>query len=211
MAMPCLLFAGLHTVAANASSALRNYFRGWFFIDDTGAGEMFINPPVGSGGTNQADTPGQPQTKSLPQADEHLHQPDLGGASIPSVCPEVNVGDFGTNGLRPRLLPDEEVQNIQQEFHDVFTPQSGCPPHQFDLSHTIRLQEGATPTYRRPYRLSPVEQREVEKQISEFLQKGLIGPCASPCGAPVLALNKFAVRDRFPLPRTDELLDSLHG
>ena len=34
------------------------------------------------------------------------------------------------------LLPDEEVQKIQQEFHDVFTPQFGCPPYQFDLSHT---------------------------------------------------------------------------
>eukprot|EP00983_Pelagomonas_calceolata_P019891 628193-Pelagomonas_calceolata.AAC.1 len=105
------------------------------------------------------------------------------------------------------LLPDEEVQKIQQEFHD------------FDLSHAIRLQEGATPTYRRPYCLSQVEQRGVEKQISELLQKGLIEPSASTYGAPVLFVQKkdgslrmcIDYRDHFPLPRIDELLDSLHG
>eukprot|EP00983_Pelagomonas_calceolata_P045365 1139699-Pelagomonas_calceolata.AAC.4 len=47
---------------------------------------------------------------------------------------------------------------------------SSCllPDEKFDLNHPIRRQEGATPTYRRPYRLSSIEQREVEKQISEF-------------------------------------------
>eukprot|EP00983_Pelagomonas_calceolata_P020781 653309-Pelagomonas_calceolata.AAC.1 len=75
--------------------------------------------------------------------------------------------------------------------------------------------------------MSPVEQAEVRRQIKDLLDKGLIEPSASPYGAPVLfvqkkdgslrmcvdyrVLNKITVRDRYPLPRIDDLLDSLHG
>ena len=125
------------------------------------------------------------------------------------------------------LLPQEEVDCILSEFKDVFEAKPGCPPYRFDLSHTIRLEPGAIPPFRRPYRLSLQEREEVEKQVRELLAKGLIEPCASPYGAPVLfvqkkdgtlrmcidyrGLNKVTVRDRYPLPRIDELLDSLHG
>ena len=125
------------------------------------------------------------------------------------------------------LLPQEEVDSVLSEFKDVFEAKPGCPPYRFDLSHTIRLEPGAVPPFRRPYRLSLQEREEVEKQVRELLAKGLIEPCASPYGAPVLfvqkkdgtlrmcidyrGLNKVTVQDRYPLPRIDELLDSLHG
>ncbi|KAJ9523909.1 hypothetical protein QJQ45_022343 [Haematococcus lacustris] len=75
--------------------------------------------------------------------------------------------------------------------------------------------------------LSPREEAEVKKQVAELLAKGLIEPSSSPYGAPILfvqkkdgslrmcidyrVLNKFTVRDRYPLPRIDDLFDKLAG
>jgi len=141
-------------------------------------------------------------------------------AAAPSSVPANGQGG-------PGLLSEDEVRRIQAEFRDVFEAKPKCPPYRFDLSHTIRLQPGSAPTFHRPYRLSHVEKAEVEKQVAGLLQKGLIEPSASPYGAPVLfvvkkdgslrmcidyrALNKITARDRFPLPRIDELLDQLHA
>jgi len=75
--------------------------------------------------------------------------------------------------------------------------------------------------------MSKVEEEEVVRQVKELVDKGLLEPSTSPYGAPVLfvqkkdgslrmcidyrALNKLTVRDRYPLPRIDDLLDKLHG
>ena len=77
------------------------------------------------------------------------------------------------------------------------------------------------------YRLNPQEREEVTKQVTELLKKGLIEPSTSPYGAPILfvtkkdgslrmvidyrALNKITIRNRYPLPRIDDLLDQLQG
>ena len=93
--------------------------------------------------------------------------------------------------------------------------------------HAITLEAGSLPTWRPTYRMSPAELQEVQKQLDDLLDKGFIQPSVSPYGAPILfvrkkegtlrmcvdyrALNKQTVRNRYPLPRTDELLDQLHG
>ena len=77
------------------------------------------------------------------------------------------------------------------------------------------------------YRLSPAENAEVRRQVSDGLRRGIIEPSASPYGTPVLfvrkkdgslrmcvdyrALNKITVKNKYPLPRIDDLLDQLHG
>ena len=69
--------------------------------------------------------------------------------------------------------------------------------------------------------------KEVQKQVAELLEKGLIQPSSSPYGAPILfvrkkdgalrmvidyrALNKVTVKNRYPLPRIDDLFDQLQG
>ncbi|KAJ9506472.1 hypothetical protein QJQ45_019457 [Haematococcus lacustris] len=95
------------------------------------------------------------------------------------------------------------------------------------VGHTIMTPPGAEAPYKRMYKLSPREEAEVKKQVAELLAKGLIEPSSSPYGAPILfvqkkdgslrmcidyrALNKFTVRDRYPLPRIDDLFDKLAG
>ena len=73
--------------------------------------------------------------------------------------------------------------------------------------------------------MGPAEQDELEEQIKDLLAQGFIRPSCSPYGAPVLfvpkkdgrwrmcidyrALNKQTIKDRYPLPRIDLLLDRL--
>jgi len=78
-----------------------------------------------------------------------------------------------------------------------------------------------------PYRMAPVELAELKKQIEDLLEKKFIRPSASPWGAPVLLvkkkdgssrlcvdyrqLNKLTIKNKYSLPRIDDLLDQLRG
>ncbi|GKA75493.1 putative reverse transcriptase domain-containing protein [Tanacetum coccineum] len=86
---------------------------------------------------------------------------------------------------------------------------------------------GAAPVARAPYRLTPSELKELSDQLKELSKKGFIRPSSSPWGAPVLfvkkkdrsfrmcidyhELNKLTVKNRYPLPRIDDLFDQLQG
>ncbi|GJS91920.1 putative reverse transcriptase domain-containing protein [Tanacetum coccineum] len=77
------------------------------------------------------------------------------------------------------------------------------------------------------YRLAPSEMKELSEQLKELSDKGFIRPSSSPWGAPVLfvkkkdgsfrmcidyrELNKLTVKNRYPLPRIDDLFDQLQG
>nr|GFC72908.1 putative reverse transcriptase domain-containing protein [Tanacetum cinerariifolium] len=91
----------------------------------------------------------------------------------------------------------------------------------------IDLIPGATPVARAPYRLASSEMKELSDQLKELFKKGFIRPSSSPWGAPVLfvkkkdgsfqmcidyrELNKLTVKNRYPLPRIDDLFDQLQG
>ena len=78
-----------------------------------------------------------------------------------------------------------------------------------------------------PYRMSPLELAELKKKLEELLKKGFIKPSASPWGAPVLLvkkkirgmrlcvdyrqLNKVIIKNMYPLPRIDDLMDQFRG
>ena len=119
-----------------------------------------------------------------------------------------------------------KLKELVDEFKDVFpdTLPKGRPPKR-DIVHEIRTEKGVKPPSRPPYRLGPAEQDEMEEQLKDLLAQGFIRPSASPYGAPVLfvpkkdgrwrmcidyrALNKQTVKDQFPLPRIDSLLERL--
>nr|GFB13512.1 hypothetical protein [Tanacetum cinerariifolium] len=81
------------------------------------------------------------------------------------------------------------------------------------------------PISKAPYRMAPIELKKLKDQLQELLERGFIRPSVSPCGAPVLfvkkkdcsmrlyidyrELNKITIRNRYPLPRIDDLFDQL--
>lgn len=126
----------------------------------------------------------------------------------------------------PKPQPEGQAAEIVDEFRDVFGDMPpGLPPLR-TIGHTI--DTGDHPPISKPaYRLSPKEKEEVQRQVTELLGKGLIQPSQSPYGAPVLfvqkkdgtlrmcidyrALNAVTVKDKYPLPRIDDLFDKLKG
>ncbi|GKF79142.1 hypothetical protein Tco_0234710, partial [Tanacetum coccineum] len=96
-----------------------------------------------------------------------------------------------------------------------------------EIEFRIELIPGATPVAKSLYRLTPFELEELSRQLKELQDKGLIRPSLSPWGAPVLfvkkkdgsfrmcidyrELNKLTVKNRYPLPRIDDLFDQLQG
>ncbi|GJZ18142.1 putative reverse transcriptase domain-containing protein [Tanacetum coccineum] len=91
----------------------------------------------------------------------------------------------------------------------------------------IDLIPSVAPVARAPYRLAPSEMKELSEQLKELSDKGFLRPSSSPWGAPVLfvkkkdgsfrmcidyrELNKLTVKNRYPLPRIDDLFDQLQG
>ncbi|KAL8091863.1 hypothetical protein AgCh_034213 [Apium graveolens] len=126
----------------------------------------------------------------------------------------------------------KEVPNIQDipivnEFDDVFQENlPGLPPDR-EIEFAIELAPGTAPVSEAPYRLAPVEMKELASQLQELLDNGMIRPSVSPWGAPVLfemkkdgsmrlcidyrELNRLTIKNRYPLPRIDDLFDQLKG
>ncbi|GJV14646.1 putative reverse transcriptase domain-containing protein [Tanacetum coccineum] len=124
---------------------------------------------------------------------------------------------------------DKRLEDIPvvREFPEVFPEDlPGLPPVR-QVEFQIDLIPGATPIARAPYRLAPSEMQELSNQLQELADRGFIRPSTSPWGAPILfvkkkdgsfrmcidyqELNKLTIKNRYPLPRIDDLFDQLQG
>ncbi|GKA49129.1 putative reverse transcriptase domain-containing protein [Tanacetum coccineum] len=116
---------------------------------------------------------------------------------------------------------------IVRDFPEVFPEDlPGLSPTR-QVEFQIDLVPGAAPVARTPYRLASSEMKELSEQLQELSKKGFIRPSSSPWGASVLfvknkdgsflmcidyrELNKLSVKNRYPLPRIDDLFDQLQG
>ena len=120
----------------------------------------------------------------------------------------------------------EALQNLIRLYQDVFIPLTGLPPNRPE-DHTIPLKEGAQPVNLRPYRYSNLQKDMVEGMISEMISAGTVQPSHSPFASPVVlvkkkdltwrlcvdyrALNKLTIKNKFPIPLIEELLEELTG
>src|SRR3984893_12257381 len=102
-------------------------------------------------------------------------------------------------------------------------PAGLLPQRSYD--HHIVLENNSPPINQPAYRASASDNDEIRKQVDEMLGKGWIRPSTLSFASPVLlvkkhdgsmrmcvdycALNKLTVKDRYPLPHTDELTDRL--
>jgi hypothetical protein len=113
------------------------------------------------------------------------------------------------------------------EFPDVFPEElPGMPPNH-EIEFVIELVPGIAPIFKRPYRMAINQLAKFKEQLQELLDKGYIHPSASPSGAPVIfvpkkngtqrmcvdyrSLNEVTIKNKYPLPRIDDLFDQLKG
>ena len=122
---------------------------------------------------------------------------------------------------------DPEMAKILNEYSAVFPSElpNRLLPSRYGIDHAIDLIPNAKIPQRNPYRLSYAENLELQRQVADLLEKGLISPSNSPFASPVLfvrkkdgalrmcidyrALNDVTVKDCFPLPHIGDLLDHL--
>lgn len=134
-----------------------------------------------------------------------------GGSSILTSLKELKLEDIPVAREYPDVFPDDLP---------------GMPPDR-DIMFLIDLVPGTAPISKRPYRMPANELAELKKQIEELREKGYIRPSSSPWGAPVLfvkkkdnsmrmcvdyrSLNEVTIKNKYPLPRIDDLFDQLKG
>nr|GFB27786.1 putative reverse transcriptase domain-containing protein [Tanacetum cinerariifolium] len=142
----------------------------------------------------------------------HGERPEKDPKSLSCIkADEVRLDDICTVCDFPKVFPDDLI---------------GLPPVR-EIEFRIDLIPGALPVVKSLYRLAPFEMQELSNQLKELQEKGFIRSSHSPWGAPVLfvkkkdgalrmcidykELNKLTIKNRYPLPRIDDLFDQLQG
>jgi hypothetical protein len=121
-----------------------------------------------------------------------------------------------------------QIRELLGRYEPVFGPIPLGRPSDRGFEHMIELEAGATPVITTPYRHPKKFKDEIEKAIKELLAMGRhIRPSRSPFASSVVlvlkkdgtlrmcidyrALNKKTIKNRYPIPHIDELMDELHG
>ncbi|KAJ9521060.1 hypothetical protein QJQ45_022784 [Haematococcus lacustris] len=175
-----------------------------------------LRPPVKQPGTT--NTSGSPLLISSAQL----------RTAISNKCPTFLVSITPADSNAETCHQVLDCSPIVQEYADVFPSDlpHGLPPER-SVDHRIELQQAKPPPARPIYNVSSGELAELKQQIGELLDKGFIRPSTSPYASGVLLvrkkdgsfrmcidyrpLNRLTIKNKYPLPRLDTLLDRLHG
>ncbi|XP_026439438.1 uncharacterized protein LOC113341994 [Papaver somniferum] len=114
------------------------------------------------------------------------------------------------------------ISEVLQDFQNVFANPTQLPPHR-SLDHFIPLIPNSSPVNQRPYKCPFFKKYVVEQLVQEMLHSGIKQPSHSPFASPILLvkkkdncwrfcvdylkLNNITIKDKFPIPIIDELLD----
>jgi hypothetical protein len=134
------------------------------------------------------------------------------------------------SSLSEPTLHNLKVESLEQipivkEYLNVFLEElPGLPPNR-DIEFAIDIALGTSPITKRQYRMTTPELKELKRQLSELEHKGYVRPSSSPWAAPTLfvkkkdksqrlcidyrALNEVTVKNKYPLPRIDDLFNQL--
>ena len=155
---------------------------------------------------------------------------------LPSVISSMKAQKMIRKGCQAYLIYALESKENSLELNDIPTVRDfpevfpeelpGLPPER-EVEFAIDVLPGVAPVSKAPYRMAPVELKELKTQLQELLDKGFIRPSISPWGAPVLfvkkkdgslrlcidyrELNKLTIKNKYPLPRIEDLFDQLKG
>ena len=169
----------------------------------------------------------------LPLVKDHDEPPRISMISRSRLKAEIRKNEITELYLATAKITDEPSNTttpdwIKDEYSDVFLDglPPGKPPER-KVVHEIPLYPDSPAQFRGIFRLSQLELQELRKQLSQLLKDGKISPSTSPYGAPVLfakkkdgslrmcidyrALNSQTIKNRYALPRIDDLLDQLYG
>ncbi|GJV84636.1 putative nucleotidyltransferase, ribonuclease H [Tanacetum coccineum] len=138
--------------------------------------------------------------------------------------PEENMRQL--KSAKAKEKEQEEIV-VVRDFPEVFQDDLSRLPPIREIKFRIELIPGAVPIAKSPYRLAPSELEELSGQLKELQDNGFIRPSSLPWGAPVLFVkkkdgsfrmcidyrefNKLTIKNRYPLPRIDDLFDQLQG
>ncbi|KAG1077451.1 hypothetical protein G6F42_024832 [Rhizopus arrhizus] len=119
----------------------------------------------------------------------------------------------------------KKLQKLMHRYKDIFDWNNDTIGYTDIIQHKIVIEENTQPISHRPYRLSPVESDYLLKELDKYCKLGVIAPSNSPWAAPVILvkkkngeyrmvidyrkLNAVTKKDSYPLPRIDDLLDTL--
>lgn len=121
---------------------------------------------------------------------------------------------------------DPGIEDLLSQYKEVFEEPKRTPPPR-SQDHKIPLIDSTKPASVKPSRYTHYQKNEIEKLVKEMLCSGLIRLTQSPFSSPVLlvreqdgswrfcvdyrALNQATIKDKFPIPVIEELLEELHG
>jgi hypothetical protein len=154
-----------------------------------------------------------------------LTTPD--GKELEFVAESVVTAKGIANHMKINQLDASQGSEVPMvnEFSDVFPEELlGMPPDR-DIEFVIELKPGTAPIYKTSFRMTTPELAKLKEHIRELLEKEFIRPSSSPWGALVIfvpkkdgsqrlcvdyrALNEVTVKNKYPLPRIDDLFDQL--
>lgn len=159
----------------------------------------------------------------------HLAESEISGGGLRRLIARREVAYFCHLRCEPPGYQGKihsGIETVLEQFAAIFGEPDGLPPNR-PTDHHIELEPGAKPININSYRYPYFQKNEIERLTAEMIQQGLVRPSTSLFSSPVLlvrkkdgslrfcvdhrALNAVTVRDRFPIPTMDKLIDELHG
>jgi hypothetical protein len=151
------------------------------------------------------------------------------GKELEYVAENLVTGKAASNRIVLNHLDAASTLDIRTVFKhpDVSLEElPGMPPDR-EIEFVIELVPSTAPIFKKPYRMTANQLVELKEQLQELLDKGYIRPSASPWGASVIfvprkdgiqrmcvdyrSLNEVTIKNKYPLPRIDDLFDQLKG